>query len=190
VIVHNWATNRTRTVADWAEVVRTDEELRRDLKAARIVTMWLGWHDILSACFQPDTGLDDPRCAGEASRRMEQGYDELLSEVVSLADPAKSLVRGIADVGIPTLLVSNWKTKGIFEDMKEQAYEAWRHHIYQAAARHRVTVVETYTTINGPDGDEATSAEYMQPDGLHFNKAGHRLLAQLHREVGYEYAKP
>jgi lysophospholipase L1-like esterase len=33
------------------------------------------------------------------------------------------------------------------------------------------------------------SPDYVQSDGLHLNEQGHRLLADRHREVGYEYLR-
>ena len=47
VVVHNWATNSTRTVAEWAEQVRNNDELRDNLRNAEVITIWLGWHDVM-----------------------------------------------------------------------------------------------------------------------------------------------
>jgi hypothetical protein len=74
--------------------------------------------------------------------------------------------------------------------MKEHAYEAWRDYILQAASTHGGLVVRTYEVINGPDGDQTLPPEYWQSDRVHFSEQGHELIADLHREVGYEYSRP
>jgi lysophospholipase L1-like esterase len=65
----------------------------------------------------------------------------------------------------------------------------WREYLIQAARKHSVHVVSTYEMLNGPNGDQEIPPEYMQSDGLHFNKEGHKLIADLHRNVGYEYSR-
>jgi lysophospholipase L1-like esterase len=196
VAVHNWAINATRTVAGWAEEARNNEELREDLRNAEVITIWLGWHDVIPSigigrggpCYQraDEADLD---CLREMTDPMQEGFDKLLSEIVSLASPAETLIL-IADVGIPPLFVARWKEYGTLDLLKRQAYEVWRDYIIQATSKHKVHVVYTYEVINSPNGDQEIPPEYMQSDGLHFNKQGHKLLADIHRNIGYEYSSP
>jgi lysophospholipase L1-like esterase len=195
VVVHNWATNSTRTVAEWAEEVRNNDELRDNLRNAEVITIWLGWHDVIpnigvpwgGPCY-PHTKEMDVDCLAEVTTPMEMAFEDLLSEVVSLASPGETLIL-IADVGIPPLFVAKWKEDGVFDDLQRHAYEVWREYIVQAAGRHRVYVVNTYEVLNGPNGDQEMSPDYVQSDGLHLNEQGHRLLADRHRQVGYEYLR-
>jgi lysophospholipase L1-like esterase len=60
----------------------------------------------------------------------------------------------------------------------------------QAATNQNISVVDSYRAVNGPDGDQKLSEEYMQADGIHPNEIGHRFLADLHRQVGYEFTVP
>lgn len=195
IVVHNWATNRTQTVADWVEAVRNNEELREDLRNAEVITMWLGWHDVI-----PSIGIGrggpcneradevDLDCLGEVTKPMQEGYAKLLSEIVSLASPDETLIL-IADVGIPSLFIARWKEYGTLDVLKRHAYEVWRDYIIQAASKHNVHVVHTYEALNEPNGDQEMPPEYMQSDGLHFNEHGHRRIADIHRKVGYEYSR-
>ena len=194
VVVHNRATNSTRTVLEWVEVVRTDEELREELQNAEVVTIWLGWHDLIPSigvsgkggpCYK--RGEIDLDCFRNVTDQMEQGFDDLLSEITSLARPNETLIL-IADTGNP--FVSAWLEYGTLDSLKGPAYEDWRNHLLEAAEKHRVHVVNTYYAINGPNGDQSLPPEYYQADGLHFSELGHSLLADLHREVGYEYSSP
>jgi lysophospholipase L1-like esterase len=195
VVVHNWATNSTRTVAEWAEEVRTNDELRGNLRNAEIITIWLGWHDVIpnigvprgGPCY-PQTQEVDVDCLAEVTNSMDLAFEDLLLEIVSLASPRETLIL-IADVGIPPVFVAGWKEDGTFDDLKRHAYQVWREYIVQAAARHGVYVVNTYEVLNGPNGDQEMSPDYVQSDGLHLNEQGHRLLAERHRQVGYEFLR-
>ena len=195
IVVHNWATNRTQTVADWVEAVRNNEELREDLRNAEVITMWLGWHDVIPSigigrggpCYERADEVDLD-CLGEVTKPMQEGYAKLLSEIVSLASPDETLIL-IADVGIPSLFIARWKEYGTLDVLKRHAYEVWRDYIIQAASKHNVHVVHTYEALNGPNGDQEMPPEYMQSDGLHFNEHGHRRIADIHRKVGYEYSR-
>jgi len=106
-----------------------------------------------------------------------------------LASPAQTLIL-IAEIGIPPPMVAAWQEDGTFALLKHHAYEVWRDHLIQAAEKHQVHVVPTYEILNGPAGDLRTPAEYLQPDGIHLNAKGHKLIADVHRSVGYEYSSP
>lgn len=196
VVVHNWATNEVKKVADWAEAARNNEELREDLRNAEIITIWLGWHDVIPSIIieRDDSTYDlcrevDVRRLREVTDPMQDAFDRLLSEIVSIALPDETLIL-IADVGIPSLFVKRCKEYGILEIWKQHAYEVWRDYIIQAARKHNVHIVHTYEVINGQNGDQEMPSKYMQSDGLHFNKQGHKLIAVIHREMGYQYSCP
>lgn len=194
VVVHNRATNATRKVTRWVEVVRTDEELREELRNAEVVTIWMGWHDLIPSiglarggpCY-PQVDIVDVDCFRSITDPMRQGFDDLLSEITSLANPNETLIF-IADTGIP--FVSQWLQDGTLDELKGPAYEEWRGHLIEAAENHGIHVVYTYQVINGPDGDQTLPPEYSLPDGLHFSVEGHQLIADLHRDIGYEYLVP
>jgi lysophospholipase L1-like esterase len=191
VMVHNWATNETQTVANWVEKVCNNEELRKDLRNADVITMWLGWHDLVAFIFSKMNGssLDevDVHSLREITNPMQDNFDRLLSEIVSLASPDETLIL-IADVGIPPLFVIRWKKDGTFAMWKRHSYEVWRNYIIQAATKHNVHVVPTYELINGANGDQKMPSEYMQDDNVHFNEQGHKMIADIHRKVGYRYS--
>ena len=195
IVVHNWATNSIRTVAEWAEEVHNNDELRGDLRNAEVITIWLGWHDVIPNIGVPRDGPCYPRsqevdldCLAEVTAPMEGAFEDLLSEIVSLASPSETLIL-IADVGIPPLFVARWKEDRTFNDQRQHANEVWREYIVQAASRHGVLVVNTYEVLNGLNGDQEMSPDYVQSDSLHLNEQGHRLLADRHRQVGYEYLR-
>lgn len=196
VVVHNWATNETRTVSDWVKEVQKNEELRKDLSNAGVITIWLGWHNVIPHIIEvkEDSGIDivakiDSEYLQKVTFPMHEAFDKLLSEVSFLAPPNETLIL-IADVGIPSLLVRRWKEYGTFKQWNRLAYQVWREYIIQAANKHSIYVVHTHEIINSPDGNQAMPTEYMQSDGLHFNEEGHKIIAKAHRIIGYQYSSP
>ena len=193
VVVHTWAINSTQAAI---RSVLSNETLREDLRNAEVITIWLGWHDVIPSigigrggpCYKRADEVDVD-CLGEVTKPMQEGFDKILSEIVSLASPDETLIL-IADVGIPGLFVERWKEDGTLDLLKRHTYEVWRDYIIQAASKHKVHVVGTYEVINGPNGDQTLPPEFSKLDGLHFSVEGHRLIADLHREVGYEYSSP
>ena len=131
----------------------------------------------------------DLDCLREVTDPMQKGFDELLAEIVDLANPAETLIL-IADVGIPNRFLARWNEYGTLATLKIHAYEVWRDYIIQAAGDHKVHVVNTYEVINGPNGDHEIDPEYLQSDGLHFSEEGHELLAETHFKLCSEEASP
>ena len=54
---------------------------------------------------------------------------------------------------------------------------------------HNGQVVHLYRTLNGPDGAR-NPLEYLQSDACHLNSDGHRTVADLLRDLGYEGGSP
>ncbi|RLC70383.1 MAG: hypothetical protein DRI81_19175 [Chloroflexi bacterium] len=168
--------------------LRANEDLRAALQDAEVITIWTGWNDLgepLSQ-YRNETcgGEDNLECIREAVTALNANIDAILDEILSLTSPRDTLIR-IADVGIP--FVATWQYHGWFEMLQGPCYEVWRDHLIEAAEQRGITIVYTYHVLNGPNGDEKMEGIY-QSDGVHFNEEGHRLVARLHREVGYAYA--
>jgi lysophospholipase L1-like esterase len=191
VTVKNWSSNDLLTLTDHVRFIRSNETLRSDLRHAQVILVWVGWHDLIPHIGTPRGGFCYPRagevnleCLRNVTRPMEEGYNLLLSEIVSLANPNKVQIL-IADVGIPALLVNGWKEDNIFEVLRQNAYEVWHGYIILAAKIHNIRVVPTYKALNGPGGDQVLPPKLVQGDGLHLNEMGHALIADIHRKMGY-----
>jgi lysophospholipase L1-like esterase len=189
VTIKNWSSNDLLTVADHVKSIRSNETLRSDIRNAQIILAWLGWHDLIphigiprgGSCY-PRAGEVNLQCLRSVTGPMEEGYNQFLSEIVSLAKPNKAYIL-IADVGIPALLVNGWKEDNTFEVLRQHAYEVWRNYIIQAAKIHDICVVPTREVLNGSSGDQALPSELIQEDGLHLNEQGHILIADVHRKI-------
>jgi lysophospholipase L1-like esterase len=189
VEIHNFARTGL-TTSELLNQVRNDADLRDAIRSAEVITIWIGWNDFSEPLLRYYSGTcggeQNLDCFIEASATFNENLDAILDEILMLTNPQDTLVR-IADAGIPPLFMDAWKHQGRFETLQEWCFEIWRDHLVEAAGRRNITVVYTYKILNGPGGDEKMNGIY-QSDGIHFNDKGQRLIADLHREVGYENA--
>ena len=109
----------------------------------------------------------------------------IIDEILTLCSPDETLIL-LANVGNPFL--AGWKAVGIFDDIKEPLVDAWIYHIEQIAVEKDIVLVDVYTVFNGPDGNDPVPDEFIMD--IHFNQEGHRLVADLHRAVGYGLLAP
>ena len=169
--------------------LRDDQELREAIQKAEVITIYTGWNDLwnpLNAYHEEKCGGEDNLdCLREAVADLKTDIDAILDEILSLTSAQDTLIR-IADTNIP--LVKSWTYKGLFDTFQGLCYEDWREHLVEAAEERGITVVYTYHAMNGPNGDQPLDDSITQSDGIHVNEEGHRLIATLHREAGYEYS--
>lgn len=166
-------------IADWIEVLTSDESLRSDLARAEIVTVFLGFHDIGMAVFEECSGAwPDPleACFREATAPMPDDFDELFAQIRDLVPDGIPILMGY-DGGLPPL--PQYETQPYWQEMRRILVDDWRPGLYAAAEAHDVTVIGWYEALNGPAG-EALHPEFLTADQGHFNPAGHRFLAELH----------
>lgn len=191
VTVHNWAMSG-QTTGHLLDALRNNQDLRTAISEAEVVTLWTGWNDFGAPLSLYEGGLcggpDNLDCIREAVTSFKANFDGIIAEILSLGSTTDTIIR-IADVGNP--FVARWKHQGTFEDLKRPCFEDWRDYIVQAASEHNIPVVHSYLVLNGPDGDEDPADKGLeQADGVHLNDAGHALIADLHREAGYEPLGP
>jgi len=170
--------------------------VRALVSEAEVITIWVGSNDIWNLIYGAGVGSEPPECGpvGDtdigciraAVQVVEDNLDAILAEILSLRGADEALIR-IADSC--NWFVGQWKEADAFEQLKEPAFEHWSGAISDLAAKHGVTVVLTHVACNGPDGDEAIPLDYRHPDPsdwYHLNEAGHVMIADLHRAVGYD----
>jgi lysophospholipase L1-like esterase len=162
--------------------LRRNTALRAALGKAQVITLWTGWNDLwpLLARFMLTGELLfahlDP-----IVHSLRVNFEAILDEILQLRSPGNAVVR-IADGVNP--FVAEWLARGWLEKLHEPCFESWRVPLVDAAEARGFKVVPTYHAIHGPNGTEP-GGDIFQEDGVHFNLAGHRLLADLHRQAGY-----
>lgn len=192
VSVANHATGATRTVAQWADLVRTDEGLARDLASAHVVLVWLGWHDILPIVYRrTQAHWPDPMRSQLIAKNQELGtaWRDLMHTLRSATGPDCVLL--VADTGLIGFLAAQFGREAYWPELKRLAYLDWRDALVRAAEAVGARVVPTMVALGGTDGEQDLHPELSATDGLHFNDAGHRFLAELHRvHDGFEQDGP
>ncbi len=186
VTAHNWA-EAGDTTDDLLRKIGQNQGLREDIRTAQVITIWIGGNDIPDDCIKGDAV--DMECIRTPVTRLEQNIDAILAEILSLTSTSRTLIL-IANIAIPNSVFDHWHTRGLFDELKGPAFEDWSNYIVQAATNQNISVVDSYRAVNGPNGDQKTSDEYFQADGIHPSETGHKFLADLHRQVGYEFTVP
>jgi lysophospholipase L1-like esterase len=188
VDVHNFAQSGISTTT-LLNKLRTSSDLRDSIKSAEVITIFTGWNDLWSELedFRREEcgGEDNLDCIREEVARLKLDIEGIFDEILSLTSAQDTLIR-VADYSI--LPIKSWQYRGVFDILREVCYEDWREHLIEAAEARGITVVYTYHVLNGPNGDQPMDESITQEDGIHVNDEGHRLIARLHREAGYEYA--
>ncbi len=183
VNVANHATGETRSVAEWVDLLLTDEKLAADLAGAEIVTVWLGWHDILPIVHLKTTrSWPDPMRQQLQDRNAElaTAWDDLLAAVQSTAPQGATVL--VADTGLPAPLIEMFGGEPFWPELKRLVYLDWRDVLVRAAKEHGAIVVPTWAALSGPDGETELHPEFGSEDGFHMNETGQRFLAGLHRQ--------
>jgi len=169
--------------------LRKDDELREAIKEAEVITIYTGWNDLFSELDQYGKGIcggeDNLDCIREEVAGLKTDIDAILDEILSLTSTQDTLIR-IADTDIP--VANSWIYKGWFDILKGPAYDDWREHLIRAAEQRGITVIYSYHALNGPNGDQPVDDSLTREgDVIHLNEEGHKLIAKLHREAGYEF---
>jgi lysophospholipase L1-like esterase len=183
VEVENYAQSGA-TTADLQYLLKNVDKVRWALEEADLVTLWIGWNDMTYPLSLFDYGAcggaDNLDCIRGAAAELNANVDAILDEIQRLIDEECKIV--IADNLIPGDLIDMWKGNKRFGELKEAAFESWQGHLVEAAESRGIDIVRSYHGFNGPAGDTQVEG-VMQWDGFHLNRRGHRILADLHREV-------
>jgi lysophospholipase L1-like esterase len=172
------------TTEDLLYLLKNVDKVRRALEGADLVTLWIGWNDMTLplSLFEYGScgGADNLDCVRGAAAELKANIYAILDEIQGLIDEKSKIV--IADNFIPGILMDMWLRNKRFGDLKVAAFESWRGHLVESAERRGIGIVHSYHGFNGPAGDTQLEG-VMQWDGFHLNRKGHRILADLHREV-------
>ena len=173
--------NEVRTVAEWNQVLTSNEEMQADLRGAEVVIVWLGYHNIVPALVFGECGTGWPEplrtCLQEATQTMPADFDELLGTIESLV-PEGAVVM-IGNQAVAPMQIEEHGSQPFWPELRAVAFDGWWQGIETAAAAHGAIVVHSAEALCGPDGNEILHPDFVLPDQLHLNSAGHRFLADL-----------
>lgn len=157
-----------QTSSELLHALRNDESMRRALGAAEVVTFNIGINDLGHAGQAYENGLcgggDGQECLREAVEKLEENWDAILADLLSLRSTEDAVIR-TAGLGYTPRVAK------IFEPYVARV----NRHIAVTAATHDIPYVQ-------PRLDEGQ----FSSDGIHPNDAGYAVIADRLRELGYE----
>lgn len=192
IVLHDWQFPNAHS-SNLLEKLRTNEQLRRELQDAEVITLNIPIAVIANAMKiyafgEPGEcgGVNNQDCIEEAFSKYKSDTDEIIAEIVSLRSPSDALIR-IMDTW--QIKVTETKTRGSFEMYNEYWRDA-NAHIIDVATSYGIPVARVYDAFMGEDGiEDPRDLGLVGTDGLHPTKEGSDLMAELFQNLGYEYAK-
>jgi hypothetical protein len=191
ITLHDWQTPDAHS-SNLLEKLRTNDQLRQELQEAEVITLNIPLGVIASAMRiyafgDPGDcgGADNQDCIREAFSIYMTDTEEIIAEIVALRRPSEALIR-IMDTW--QIKVRETKEAGTFEMYNEYWREA-NTHIAEVATSYGIPVAFVFDAFMGEGGIvDPRDLGLVQEDGLHPTKDGSDLVAELFRNLGYDYA--
>jgi hypothetical protein len=190
--VHDWA--RPQQTSNWQlEHLRTDMQLRQDIRDAEVVVIAVGlvyfyspFQTYLYGTPGDCGGTDNQDCLRAAFEEHKANVDAIFAELVALRSPSEALIR---TMNYHHLYAKTHKALGKFEVVNSY-WRAWNEYLTQVATAHDIPVARVYDAFMGPNGDEDPMDKGYVYDEHHPTEKGADLMAECFRDLGYEYASP
>ena len=190
VEVHDWTVGSDHS-SRLLERLRTNPELRQDLREADVITVEIPWNVVERPwkTFESESaeacgGADNQDCLRQAFGVYEADADAIIAEIVSLRSPSEALIR-MQDTY--QFRVRETKEAGTFEVINRYWRDA-NAHVIEVATRYHIPVARVYDAFMGLNGAEDPRDKALVLDGIHCTLEGTALMVELFRGLGYEYA--
>jgi hypothetical protein len=193
VELHDWARANDHS-SSLLERLRTNEQLRQDLREAEVVTFQIPIRVIVEPfkTFEfgdpGECGGDDNQdCLRDAFETYMADTDEIIAEIVSLRSPSDAVIRA---QDVYQIKVRETQETGSFEIINGYWRDA-NAHMIEIATRYGIPVARVYDAFMGENGvEDPRDQGLMVSDGLHPSPEGATLMAKLFQELGYEPLAP
>ena len=171
---------------DLLDALQNDPIFRGQVSNAQLVTWDIGGNDLANAHdhFVQKTcgGLDNQDCLRSAVSTFESNWDSIVVELLTLRDPSKTILRTM-DIYNP--FVASDMNAGIFNTLEPYLDEV-NNHIHANAQANNIPVAAVHQAFNGADGtQDPGTLGLIAADGFHPNDAGHKVIADQLRMLGY-----
>lgn len=171
--------------ADLVERLRTDEELRQDLRAAEVVVFDVPLGVIYDVCpGTPSTATSEDlaRCLDEVVTMYEADVEAVFEELVALRDPADAMIR-VTDVW--QFFYPTFTAAGTY-DVVRPRWQEMNQAVHDAADRYGIPVVAAYAGFTGPDGDrDPVASGDVEIDQIHLSNQGVERFVDLVISEGF-----
>lgn len=198
VVLYNLGQNGA-TSASLLNALRTDSVFQTAVLQSEVITWNIGINDFMNARNTYKNrkcgGSDNQDCLRNAVAKFQNNWDGIISEIL--------IRRGLTYTNIRTMdIYYPWikadKARNTTQDKSETTvkgndFQVLKHYLDQmngyianTTANNLVPCAQVYHAFNGVNGDEDPAAKgYLARDGLHPSDAGHKLIADLLKDLGY-----
>jgi len=171
---------------DLLNALRNDQNFRTQLQKANVVTFDIGGNDLLAARSQYLSGqcggTDNLECFRNGVEQFKANWDAIVAEILRLKSPKDTIIRTM-DLYNP--FIQMHLQRGDLELLNPFLDEV-NSHIESSANANGILMAPVHRALNGPTGTEDPAAEgLISADALHPNDAGHEVIAEQLRNLGY-----
>ncbi len=172
--------------SDLLNAIQTDNNFRTNISGSKVVTFDIGGDDLANAHdhYTQGTcgGTDNQDCLRSAVSGFEQNWSAILTALLALRSTNDTIIRTM-DIYNP--YVASDMQAGIFTTLEPYLDEV-NNYIHTTASAQGIPVADVHTAFNGSDGtQDPGAAGLLSVDGFHPNDAGHKLIADQLRVLGY-----
>jgi len=126
-------------------------------------------------------------CSPETFAAYRADLNAIYREILALRGDEPIIIRAF-DAYNP--LYSVYVEHGVYEECSG-CWEKYNQVIHQAAEEFSIPVARVYDAFNGPNRDEDPRDKgYIGSDGIHTSSTGSTVIAEILRDLGYEYTQP
>lgn len=175
------------TSGDLLNSLQNDPVFRNQVSGAVILTWDIGGNDLNNAHSQFTQhncgGTDGQDCLRNTVATFEQNWSAIITQITGLRSTSNTIIRAM-DIYNPYVTAD--MQAGIF-NITEPYLDEVNNYIHSSSAAAGIPVANVHTAFNGADGttDPATLG-LIAVDGFHPNDAGHKVIADQLRVLGYQ----
>jgi lysophospholipase L1-like esterase len=172
--------------SDLLNSLQNDPNFRNAVSASQVVTFDIGGDDLLHAIglFQQGQcgGADNQDCLRSAVATFMPNWDAIVQQLLTLRNKNNTIIRTM-DIYNP--FVAQLQAQGTFNNL-EPYLDRINQHIAASAQANGIPMAQVHAAFNGPSGtDDAIAKGLITVDGVHPNEAGHQVIAEAFRALGY-----
>ena len=176
---------------DLLNALRNDSGFRDAVSSADVVTWDIGGNDLLRAyrLFLGGAcgGADNQACFRDAVANFRSNWDAIIREMKSLTSTERAILRTM-DIYNP--FVGEQHLSGTFEQTQPYLDQV-NEHIRSSAEQNGIPFARVHQAFNGTSGTEdPVEKGLISADRFHASDAGHKVMADLLRELGYAPKRP
>jgi len=171
---------------DLLNAIQNNLVYRNSISNAKVLTWDIGGDDLANAHNYYTQGAcggaDGQDCLRNAVMTFEQNWSAIIAQLTSLRSTSNTIIRTM-DIYNP--YVASDMQAGIFS-ITEPYLDEVNNYIHSTAAAAGIPVANVHAAFNGPDGTtDPNTLGLLAVDGFHPNDAGHKVIADQLRALGY-----